>query len=215
MKGLLYKDLLNIWKSMRKLFIIFFMVAGMAGLADPTTGVAVGMLVFMGCSLPISSVAMDERSGWDRFAAASPLPRWMIVVSKYLLLLIYGGTAFALSLALTAISCAVHRLPLTAEMFIPHVLVLAVALPAPSLTLPLVFKFGSEKGRLFLFVIVLGLCVPFLMLTTLFGDAIQVWITAYSHLLPLLFGVGGTLLALLIVGGSLIYSLRIYSRKDF
>ena len=214
MKGLLYKDFLNLWKSMRMLFMVFVLVAAFASLADPTSGAAAGMLGFVGCSLAISSVALDERSGWDRFIAAAPLPRWMHVLSKYLLLFVCSSVAFLLSSAFSAVGCTVKGLPLSMEILAPPLLVLAFTLPSISLTLPFLFKFGSEKGRLVLFAIVFIFCAPVLLLITLFQDSISLWTAAHPHLTLLLFGVGGALLALLIVGISFVCSLRIYGQKD-
>ena len=86
--------------------------------------------------LPINALAYDERSGWDRVVAVLPYSRAAVVGEKYLLAAVGVLGTTLLSLLSAALMYACIVLLLTA------------------ISLPPMFRFGVEKGRLFYFVFV-------------------------------------------------------------
>lgn len=157
MRGLLLKD----WYMMKKtcraylLLIVVFLAASVW--ADDNA-----FLVFYPCVLtgmiPVTLLSYDERSGWDRYRGALPCTRAEFVTGKYLM----GLLAQLSVLALTAAAQAARLRMIGAFSWGALVTRLAVvwslALLAATLTLPLIFRFGVEKGRLAYYVVIGIIC---------------------------------------------------------
>lgn len=153
MKALLLKDWYQIWNYM-KIFLI--LIIGFDICAIWATGFF--MLIFPGfyISLLVSSlVNYDERSGWTKYADTLPYSRKLIVSEKYVMLL-FGMAANLLLSAITMTINLVLETGRITALEIPGVLMMIlIASTVPSsLYMPLIFKFGTEKGRmLYLFMI--------------------------------------------------------------
>ena len=159
-KGLLLKDVYELWAQSKVLLIliaVYLLVPALTG-GNAMLGSVALLLLAM---LPASALGYDERCKWERYARAMPVRRRDLVVSKFLL----GAIAVACGAAVQAL----------AAFFTGHTELLAM-LPVTALTalvylalsLPLLFKFGLEKGRIF-----------FLLLTAafvVFGGVLLGWL---------------------------------------
>lgn len=150
MIGLLKKDLFVADKSGRLLVVlaIVFSVIPKMGNFGSTYAMMLGMM------MPLTSIAYDEKSKWDKYAAMLPYRTSHLVLSKYLLAYIYillGGSIVVLgSLLRGSITGAmdwVETMEMTAALgiIVPFV---------TALDLPLVYRFGSERGRLVMLLII-------------------------------------------------------------
>ena len=139
-KGLLLKDVYELWAQSKVLLIliaVYLLVPALTG-GNAMLGSVALLLLAM---LPASALGYDERCKWERYARAMPVRRRDLVVSKFLL----GAIAVACGAAVQAL----------AAFFTGHTELLAM-LPVTALTalvylalsLPLLFKFGLEKGRI-------------------------------------------------------------------
>lgn len=143
MKGLLRKDLYTLGKQM-KLFVL--MIALMAvvpgGMMYPFAIIYAGML-------PYTALAYDERSRWTEFARMLPYTPRQLVRSKYVL----GWLAIAAACVLSAGGMALTALLDESGNFSDLVMLPVLAgmsLFLMGVTLPLMFRFGVEKGRMLL-----------------------------------------------------------------
>ena len=150
MEALLLKDLCVLWKQMRMMLLIlaFLSVVG---------GAFTSVFVVVWCALlPYTAIAYDERSHWDQLAAMMPFSKRDLVLSKYVLGWLCMAAATVLSLAFqTAAFAFNHEAPslsVWAMCFLGGTLAL-------DLTLPMVFRFGVEKGRWGFMIIVFGVAV--------------------------------------------------------
>lgn len=103
MKGLILKDLLNL-KAQYKVFVVmilFFVVFALMGDSHDTLGVILTMITIM---LPITALAYDERSQWDKYALTMPVSRRDLVLSKYLLGLLLAGASLIVNIAFQILS---------------------------------------------------------------------------------------------------------------
>lgn len=152
MKGLLYKDVFSMVKQYRfllALVVIFGLIPG-SSLSF--------LAVVYAAILPVSALATDEQAGWNRLAAALPLPRRQIVFSKYLLGLICTLAAALLGLVgESAIALARGGGP-SLDGLANAWGMAGMGLLLQGLSLPMMFKFGVEKGRLCM-MLVLALAV--------------------------------------------------------
>ena len=149
MKALLLKDFYVLWKQMR-IFLLLIVVFS----ALPSGFNAIFAVTYAAL-LPYSCVAYDERSKWDQLAAMLPYTVRDLVLSRYVLGWIAALGASAASLLVQGIfSLAFHRVvypSITAAAFFACMITLAV-------TMPLIFRFGVERGRLITFLIIFLVC---------------------------------------------------------
>lgn len=145
MKGLLRKDFYTILRQL-KLYLVL-----VAAFACVPGGSMMAFAVIYAAMLPFTALAYDERVGWDMLAATMPLSRRQLVGSKYVL----GCIACGGVLLLSVLAEGVYALLGMGEGFREGVeSLLAIAFLGPlmmSLTLPLMYRFGVEKGRLVFF----------------------------------------------------------------
>lgn len=149
MKALLLKDYCVLWKQLR-FFLLFILI--FSALPGGFNGV---FAVTYAALLPYSCIAYDERSKWDQLAAMMPYTARDLVLSRYVLGWIAAAGACALSLVLQGVFST-----LLDTGFYPITLVLAffACLTTLAITLPLIFRFGVERGRLLMFLIIFLVC---------------------------------------------------------
>lgn len=144
MTGLLKKDLYVAGKSGRLLLVLALVFSMVPSLGAFGSTYAVMLAVMM----PLNSIAYDERCKWDRYAAMLPYRTGQLVWSKYLLSYLYtllGGGIIVLGAFLRGVTTGAADWKETAET---SVMLAVVMLFITALGLPLLYRFGSEKGRL-------------------------------------------------------------------
>ena len=149
MIGLLRKDLFVADKSGRMLLVLAVVFSVIPGMGNFGSTYAM-MLALM---MPMTSIAYDERSKWDKYAAMLPYTPGQIVWSKYLLTYIYtllGGGVIIAGTFLRGLTTGSADWKETLEM---TVMMGVVMLFIMAVGLPVIYRFGSEKGRLAMFVI--------------------------------------------------------------
>ena len=149
MKALILKDTYVIWRQMK-----YFLVMILQFSALPS-GFNNAFAVIYAAMMPYTALAYDERSKWDQMAAMMPYSARDIVLGTYAFgWLCIGGAAVLSALLQAVLSLAVNR------TFLPGVMALSVlgALCILAITLPLMFRFGVEKGRLAMFLIIFLVC---------------------------------------------------------
>ena len=149
MKSLLLKDFYVITKQL-KIFLIIIPVIAL------TTGESMSTFsILLGAVLPMTAIAYDERSKWNELAAMMPYSKFDLIFSKYLLgylcmfgaaLLVFIGQIIGKNNSIVVIDDDIN------------VLLFAVmgGLIFIAINTPILFKFGSEKGR-FVFIITMAL----------------------------------------------------------
>lgn len=159
MTGLIVKDFFVLKKTML-LYLMIELVLLAAAIFNP------GMMTFsvlyfliLAMMLPITALAYDERAGWNRYALTLPLSRKHLVLVKYLLGLILLGASILLSLLLiggygmmtgfSAFGAKDFAMLLSASA--------AAGCLFLSVLMPIMFRFGTEKGRI---VMVLMILIP-------------------------------------------------------
>ena len=159
MMGLILKDLLTISRHR----IYFIMIIGFALIPDSFLS---NFVIIFGAMLPITAIAYDERSKWNELQSMMPYSDKEVIYSKYIL-------GYFIIAAVTVLSYILH---LVLSLFIVEykalidssiiILILGLALIISAINMPIMFKFGVEKGR-FAFI---GL----MALTTMLGTNISI-----------------------------------------
>lgn len=153
MKGLLIKDFYSVISQL-KLFVILIVVFALV------PGYAMGSFAMVYAALlPINALAWDEQSKWDSLARMMPYSKFDLVFSKYIM----GYVSVAAAALLCAAGALIYGLLPGKEPFgtgdaVIFALSCAAALLLQALNLPLMFRMGVEKGRLFFGIMVGVFC---------------------------------------------------------
>lgn len=149
MKALIWKDTYVIWRQMKYFLVMLLLFCFLPN------GFNNAFAVIYAAMLPYTALAYDERSKWDQLAATMPYSTRDMVLSKYVFgwLCIVGAAALSGLLQIAA-SFVTHR------TFLPGVLALSAlgAVCILAITLPLMFRFGVERGRLAMFLVIFLVC---------------------------------------------------------
>lgn len=148
MKGLLLKDFYTLIKQM-KLFLLMIVIFTLI----PGFSMA-GFAIVYAAMLPITALAYDERSKWAQLAAMMPYKPVQLVLSKYLLGYIVVAVTLALTLAAQTLTGFAKGAPIGEMDVFATCVTAVVALLIQAFNLPLMFRFGVEKGRMLLLIVV-------------------------------------------------------------
>lgn len=146
MKALLLKDFLTLSRYLRMalLFVVIFACI-------PGGSMAAYALVFT-AMIPITALAYDEQSKWPRLAAMMPYSPRQLVMSKYVLGYIMLGGAILLSVVSTVVTTLVRGDVLDPASLSMLLILACAASLILAVIMPLILRFGVEKGRLVMLV---------------------------------------------------------------
>lgn len=151
MIGLLRKDLYMTWAYCRFFVVILGVFLGV-GLVNGENSFFVIYPMIIGMMLPVSILSYDERFKWHIACDALPCSRAQAVSSKYILTLLLVGLIFALTMLIQGIRLS--RAGDLAQLWELPGMLLPVGLVGPAVLLPVIFRLGVEKGRIFYYVLV-------------------------------------------------------------
>lgn len=157
MKGLLLKDYYVMLKNCRAflpLVIVFLAVSAVSphnSFFRYYTAIMVGMI-------PMNLLSFDEKDGWDRTCIMFPYTRTQMVSGKYLyglILVLFLAAVSGLLVAAAGISSGM----IAWQQLLRDTAVMATAgLMASAFVLPFSFKFGTEKGRIAYYAVIVLIC---------------------------------------------------------
>ena len=141
MSGLLLKDAL-VLRSQLKIYMIIVIFWFVISMWNGSPGFFGGLAIMFVMMVPMTAVAYDDSSSWQSFALTAPVSRSQLVLSKYLLALI---TLASISLIVLCgsmiIGAGAYESALVTLAVMPFGAVMV------SVLLPIIFRFGVEKGR--------------------------------------------------------------------
>ncbi len=210
MTGLLIKDLLVSKKYLRSLGIILVLYAVLFGVIGTDTSFLPSFIMIFCALFTATTFSYDEQAKWDKFALTLPVTRSMVVRSKYAftgLLTLVGGVC---SVVCQAAIAAVRRQRVTAESWISLLVIFLLVLLIESLLLPLLYKFGAEKGRYLLIGAMVLIALGLVLLGRSGADLPDMGQTAIWAL-----SAAGVPVLVLILLASYWASCRIYCGKEF
>ncbi len=189
MKGLLLKDFYMMTKYCRSYFLVMVVFIAVSFASDSM------FLIFYPCllcgMLPANLLSYDERSRWLQYSAALPYTRGQTVSCKYLIGLM-AQMAVLLAIGISqAVKMNIHHTFAAAEYVEFMLMALILSLITSSISLPFMFKFGVEKGRIAYYVMVGFACGGSVAAASLFRVESQP-LVRLNEILPIasLLGVG-------------------------
>ncbi len=209
MYGLIKKDLLMIKQNMKILLLIFIIFLGMTMINESDMTF---MLPFMAVMISISTFSYDHFNKWDAYVISLPHGRKNAVRAKYISTFIFVIISFIISILLLIImnKCGV-KIDLHTSIVELIECLFAVFLII-SIIFPVLYKFGVEKGRIALFLIIFGVTGISVLISKnmhfyLPSNIINFFKCYYKILIPLI-----TCLFIVI---SYKISEKFYSKKEF
>lgn len=151
MKALVWKDLCVLLKQVRIFIFVILIISVFNGAFGNV------FIVVWAAMMPFTAMAYDERSKWDQLAAMMPYSIRDIVLSKYALGWLCMGAAALFSLA-TQLVLTILRVPTAALDPVGSLLGLCASACVLAITLPIMFRFGVERGRLVMFLMIFLVC---------------------------------------------------------
>lgn len=207
MKGLILKDFYTSVKALRSYFAIMalFIAASFMN-ADLYFCAATPCLI---CGMfPQSLLAFDERSKWESYCGALPIRKSDMVSAKYIFSLII----IAITLVASAIVHAFRFLVTDTFGWSSYWMMLAAIIVfsciAVAIQLPYVFKYGTEKGRIAYWVMVIVAGAGSGLLGALFDDQYQLKFSLEPIAAVL------CIIAIVIYAISWYLSIRFYTKRE-
>lgn len=181
MKSLILKDLYNIGHNAKSMLLILlvFAVGLIMSSGVESYIISAGVL----CSMMIvTTFTFDDNCKWSKYALIMPVCKKDIVKAKFIVLVIFCtvgvcvGTIFGVSGGLVMRKLVMSMESIVTMLFMAFV-GLIVSVIFGSMSIPLVYKFGAEKGRMLLlvsFVVPLAICFIVYEILMLFLSLIHI-----------------------------------------
>lgn len=210
MSGLILKDLLVLRKQGKSYLLIIgiYMVLAFVGVFDYS--ILSTMMVVLTMMLPMATFSYDELARWDKFAAAMPVGRSGIVKAKYLMALAVIGGAGLLCFVVNIIVAMIDHEAQLGALMASLGGSLGAGLLINAAILPLLFKYGAEKSRSMMMVVMLVVFILVFGLITIAGKGGFALTNAMTAVIP-------WLAALLVLGGFVVsyrISQKLYAQKE-
>ena len=216
-KGLIKKDLYNLSSyKMSLLIVIIFCGIAIIGTGNINFG-PILICTIMGM-ISLSTFSYDELNNSNTYIVALPYDRKTIVKSRYLLSLISIITAFLIGLILSLIIPMFNSnmdfmstFASTSASIIEVILVIA-------LLMPFFYKFGVQKGRIVLFIAIMGISLLIGIVISLFENSnlkIAEFFSNLQQMNYIMLIAIAIIIMLLILYISYVFSCKIYKNKEF
>ena len=163
MTGLIWKDLLTMRKAFKSYLLIIAFYAVLAYFDVLNFGFINTFVQVMLMVLPLSAFAYDDQSKWDRYAMALPVGRRAVVAARYFFVLTLVLFGIALGLAGTVFICLFQGEDVL-EVLLTLMISATIGLLVSSILIPISYKSGAERARIYLYAILL---IPFIGLLLL------------------------------------------------
>lgn len=147
MKGLLLKDFYTVTKYCRYFGLIVLVFIAMSCLGNDSSMFII-LPVFFAGMIPTTLYSYDEREKWNITCETLPCTRTQYVSGKYLMGLFLQLAVLVLSAIVQPVRMSIVGTFDISEYFSLLGMMLAVGLITPSIVMPLLFYFGTEKGQL-------------------------------------------------------------------
>ena len=211
MKGLLIKDF-KLMKMQKRFFLLILLVGLIITISSFDVVFTTGFMAFVSSLFAISSISYDEFDNGNAFLFSLPFSRRTYAVEKYIFGAILGCCAWILALLITTVIGVFKGVYPDAETALSACFILAMMFLILALMLPFQLKFGGERGRIVLLLVIGGLAPNGL---ELIGIDLLAMLDAMSAVNAGIMSFIRLLIALLFLGVSCLISIGIVQKKEF
>ncbi|MDO5784352.1 MAG: ABC-2 transporter permease [Eubacteriales bacterium] len=210
MRGLMKYDLMQICSGIKGAFVALYLILlAVLNVFSSDGNLFSYIVVFISAIFGIAAFSYEEADHWNRYKAALPVSNSQIVLARYGMLGICMAVGIIASLALGAISGVAGTMELAmTDWLLSLVQCVIVAVLYLEIMIPVMYRFGSERGR----IIMLLLFLIFFGALCGIGSIAYEWerlVTVYTSTL-FMAGVAAVLLPV-----SISASIRIQAKKEY
>lgn len=215
MKGLIKKDIL-LTKSLMKSYIIIILAFSVMSITTENDSLTL-MIPIFGIMACLSTLSYDNYYKWDAFALTLPINRKDSIRAKYILAMLFTIIFALVSVTINLGINIIQNTPIDVINMLTSLFgSIFAAVLTISFSLPMMYKFGSENGRIIMFIVFLIIGAVVITTTELFKGVIdQAFVFSAisfisTYLLPILI-----VSIIIIITISYQCSLKIYLKKEF
>lgn len=172
MKGLLLKDLYMTMKYCRIYLLIAAVFIAVSFAGNDNMFFILYPCLFCGM-IPVSLLGYDERCHWLRYSDTLPYTKEQIVSCKYVIGLMAQIAMLILTAAAQAVRTSANGTFELKNYIVLMLTILIISMITSSISLPAMFKFGVEKGRIAYYVMVGVICAAGGAASSVFGADFQ------------------------------------------
>lgn len=206
MKGLLLKDWYLGKKTLIATLFIMIIFAVVTVISDNNYFMVYS--VVLGGMIPVTLISYDEKSSWNTYSLTMPYTRAQIVSEKYIVaMIILAVSVISLGIGLV-VRAEMSKAVNLDSVFATLGMLSVVGVIAPSIMLPVIFKFGVDKGRFVYYIIIIALSSGIASIMEI-NERINFNISAHT------FGSLLILTSLIIMAVSWRLSIIFYEKRDF
>ncbi len=209
MIGFIKKDLAMI-KSNFKLIgilLVLYTVMGLMNKMDISF-----ILPFISVIIMMSTFSYDNYNNWDTYSISFPNGRKNSVKSKYITTILMTSIISIITIILSFIIAYKNNQTNYEQILITNLLEVAATLLVLTFMYPIIYKFGIEKARISIFLIIFGIAI--------IGSVIAGYIDLSSIINSLSFLEDYFILILIVITIIMVYasykiSVKIFEKKEF
>lgn len=216
MLGLLEKDL-RLLKGQKNFFLIILLITVFLSL-NSEDNFAVTYLTFIAGFMTISSFGYDDNGNCMPFLLTLPVSRRLYVKSKYVLGFLLTFIGWLAGMVISTVTAFLHKAPPTAEAVLFQLAWVFLWMIMLSFVLPMLFKFGAEKGRmatLAMMLVFMAIVFVFTKLAETLGMDIDACLEALAGQQIVVLVAGMAVVTLIIVLISYSISEKIVQKKEY
>ena len=217
MKGLLIKDF-RLMKVQKNFLTLITVIGVFMALFSENVSYTIGFISFVFSLFSISSISYDELDNGNAFLFSLPVTRKTYTIEKYCFGMIMGLGAWII-ISMLSVAIGIGRgQESVGELITIAFIILPLVLFMLAVMVPVMLKFGAEKGRVAVVILFAVLYLTIVML----AESVQQWGEDFLPILDSLPEIGiGTFLGILIAAAVLILllsvriSIGIVKKKEF
>lgn len=217
MRGLLIKDLLLLKNQLRFFLLFFFLSAGML-LADFDSVFVINYVTLIFSLFTLSSISYDEFDNGYAFLFTLPISRNQYAAEKYVFGLVTGGTAWITVTIFAVIMNLARGRAGAGELVVMAFLYLFISFLFLAAVVPVQLKFGAEKGRLVL-ILLIGVIFAAGFIVVKAAKAFQLDLSSAADSVTA-FSIGPVMIVLFLISLAAVFvsylvSVKIMKKKQF
>lgn len=217
MKGLLVKDLKTIMANNKTFLLMAIAIVFIFAFMDNPTFV-LGYITVLCSMLVLSTLSYDELDNGFAFLFTLPITKKIYVKSKYLFSIVYTLAVWGIACIVIGVISAIKGYAMDVSF---PVGVISSCYLFLAIMFPIQLKFGSEKSRIALAIIIGGLIaigagvVGILAFFGIYPEDIDLFTENMTNISTVLIVICILAVTMIILGVSYICSLRIIENKEF
>ena len=216
MLGLLEKDF-RLLKGQKNFFLIILLITVFLSL-NSEDNFAVTYLTFIAGFMTISSFGYDDNGNCMPFLLTLPVSRRLYVKSKYVLGFLLTFIGWMAGMVISMVTAFLHKAPPTAEAVLFQLAWVFFWMILLSFVLPMLFRFGAEKGRmatLAMMLVFMAIVFVFTKLAETLGMDVDACLEALAGQQIVVLVAGMAVAALIILLISYSISVKIIQKKEY